>query len=348
MNTELRLDRRLNSFPMPPIKSIEKIEMGDGDLFITAAGFEDRCMAALEMATIYDIKGDKKFLIFEYLPFIKENNILKIKKLLDRPNYKLSVYQYNREAPYGVFNDLIKQINRIEGNIFIDISGMSKLLIVQLLNLMGKSDRRYSKTTIIYTMANEYPPSIKEVEEVIDELEDKPIALLSSGVYDLCIVPELSSIYMAGQPIRLIVFPSFNTQQISALRNEIQASYFSIINGIPFLEKNKWRTKIIRTLNNIDQIQQKEEHYISTFDYAETLRTLLKIYDQYSVSDKLLIAPTGSKMQTVAVGILRNYLKDIQIVYPMPRTFPKPHNYTKGVLQTYELDLNRFSDFNLP
>ena len=47
--------------------------------------------------------------------------------------------------------------------------------------------------------------------------------MLSSGVFDVIAVPELSSVALGGQPIRLIAFPSFNTDQLTALVSEIQS-----------------------------------------------------------------------------------------------------------------------------
>ena len=55
--------------------------------------------------------------------------------------------------------------------------------------------------------------------------------------------------------------------------------------------------------------------------------------------DRLVVAPTGSKMQAVAVAMLRAALYDVQIVYPTPQTFTEPDRYTVGTRRLYELDL---------
>ncbi len=45
-------------------------------------------------------------------------------------------------------------------------------------------------------------------------------------------------------------------------------------------------------------------------------------------------------MQTLAVGIVAGFLRDLQIVYPAPRSFPLPDNYTKGVNCIFGLELS--------
>jgi hypothetical protein len=57
--------------------------------------------------------------------------------------------------------------------------------------------------------------------------------------------------------------------------------------------------------------------------------------------ERLLISPTGSKMQAVAVGIFRSFVEDVQIVYPTPRSFLSPSEYTHGIGQIHLLPLER-------
>jgi hypothetical protein len=48
-------------------------------------------------------------------------------------------------------------------------------------------------------------------------------------------------------------------------------------------------------------------------------------------------------MQTVAVGLFRALMDDVQIVYPTPKEFRSPSNYTKGVGRLYSLELGAFA-----
>ena len=67
----------------------------------------------------------------------------------------------------------------------------------------------------------------------------------------------------------------------------------------------------------------------STLDYRDMDRRPL-VWDALRAW-RLLISPTGSKMQTVAVGLFRACIDDVQIVYPTPGEFRSPKSYTEGL-----------------
>ena len=216
---------------------------------------------------------------------------------------------------------------------------------------LGSRPSGFTNSAVLYSEASEYPPDKKTVQEAIEKSDVDPlysIMLLSSGVYDVTIVPELLSISLDGQQTRLVTFPSFNTDQLTALRTELQPSRYSIIQGVPPAPKNEWRTEAIAKLNHIDSLRSEENFTTNTLDYRETLDCLLEIYGNHGATERILIAPTGSKMQAVAVGIFRAFVKDVQVVYPTPRAFTSPTSYTIGVAQRYQLPLDSFSADSFP
>ena len=93
-------------------------------------------------------------------------------------------------------------------------------------------------------------------------------------------------------------------------------------------------------INRVDTVKH-DALKTSTLDYRETLDCLLRLYGTHSERERLLISPTGSKMQTVAVGLFRTFMDDVQIVYPTPKEFRAP--YTEGIGQRYTLPLEDFS-----
>jgi hypothetical protein len=148
---------------------------------------------------------------------------------------------------------------------------------------------------------------------------------------------------MQGQPVRVIAFPSFNAAQFATVCAEINAAAFTILNGSPPLSENAWRRQAIRELNGLDGLHDKDEVDVSTLDYRDTLRVILDTYATYGATQKLIVAPTGSKMQSVAVGLAAGFLGDLQVVYPTPKRFPDPSNYTTGARATWRLFLAPFS-----
>jgi len=48
-------------------------------------------------------------------------------------------------------------------------------------------------------------------------------------------------------------------------------------------------------------------------------------------------------MQSLAVGLACGFLRDLQVVYPTPLSFPSPSTYTVGIAESYELSMANFS-----
>jgi hypothetical protein len=107
---------------------------------------------------------------------------------------------------------------------------------------------------------------------------------------------------------------------------------------------------VISDVNCLDSFEDHdaERYQTSTLDYRETLTRLLKLYSMHAVHERLLISPTGSKMQTVAVGLFRANVKDVQIVYPTPKSFQSPDGYTLGVGSMHLLPLAPFTSAPSP
>jgi hypothetical protein len=222
---------------------------------------------------------------------------------------------------------------------------MSRLLIVQLIAGLIEQENNMPAVSILYTEAASYPPTEYEARAKLASRAHDPSAIfsfISVGVYDLAIVPELSSSNLNRAPTRLIAFPSFNPAQLFSVKSIIQPAKTTLIHGVPAEPALCWRTEVISQLNLINDDVVDESLSISTLDYSECLSTLLGLYDEWSEFNSLVLSPTGSKMQTVAVGIFRGFVRDIQIIYPTPLHFTDPTDHTHGAKQVYELKLDSF------
>lgn len=340
-----RVDERLCALTKPPVEEIEHVRLGADDVLVVCAGFEERSLEVLRRVVANACRG-LRVLEINYLPAVAENRHSEILKLCESAGCTIESVVYDRRDPAGGGDEVARKSRETKGYIYIDISGMSRLLIVQILAAIGQWPDRYFRVRLLYAEALNYPPTEAEVDTALSESGEDwvgSIMFLSSGVFGVTIVPELSSTAMQGQPIRLVVFPTFNTAQLVALRAEISASEYSIVNGLPPLPENVWRLQAIRNLNYVQNIPQREEATVSTLDYRETLNLLLEIYGRNSDRQKLVVSPTGSKMQAVAVGLLRGFLNDIEVAYPTPVTFESPERYSTGVRNLYALDLQLFS-----
>ena len=284
-------------------------------------------------------------LLVEYDPYIEANKADEMKEMCTLNNINYTSVKYDRQNPANGGHLSISHLPANTKRLWIDISGMSRLLIVQILVALSQREQGFKDAYILYAEASSYLPHREEVAAAIKELDpssENLLMFLSSGVFEVSVVPELSSVALQGQPIRLVVFPSFNSGQLIALRSVIQPSFISIINGMPPALGNQWRTEAIRKINKVDSILNKDEETTSTLDYRETFDYLLSLYAQYSALERLVISPIGSKMQSVAVGLIRSFFNDIQTTYPTPRIFTQPSEYTIGVKQLYCLQLSMF------
>ena len=280
-----------------------------------------------------------------YLPFVAENSLSEIRTFCQSANLRITELSYDRQNPAGFGAVLLESIAGIRGRVFFDVSAMSRLLIVQILVALHERETDLKSCTVAYAQAATYPPTEDEVELAFRQSGDDPlysILLLSSGIFDVTVIPELSATAIAGHQNRLVAFPTFSTDQLTALRSELAPSRLTCIHGVPPDPRNQWRTASIAKLNRLPLLPP--EHILaSTLDYQDTLASLLALYAEHSDRERMLVSPTGSKMQAVAVGIFRAFMNDVQIVYPTPKQFVSPTNYTKGVGDLYSLDLDSFA-----
>jgi hypothetical protein len=343
----LRIDEKLAELEWPVLEPLSQPQIEPRTLFIVACGFEERAVAFLKSALEQGC-NNFRVLAIEYLPHYETNRKAELEYLCRTRNIDLSWIVYDRLEPEGVGQKILTNCS-LEYQVLMDISGMSRLLIVQLLVVLGRRPMGFEGIQIIYAEAQEYPPSFDEFKADCDlakqENGDPEPAFISWGVQALAVIPELTSPSMQGQATRLITFPSFNRTQLRQTVDELQPTRVDLIDGIPPCKDFIWRLQAIREWNAgvIATLPNLTNCQTSTLDYRETLRVLIGIYADYSVYEKLVIAPTGSKMQSVAVGLAVAFISDFQVVYPIPKKFSNPERHTLGVKQYYRLLIEKFT-----
>ena len=334
----------LASVRKPTLQNADTLSLDSDDCLVMCAGFEDRATAAV----LRSITTSRPYnlLLIGYVPKMQQNKDEKVRKICRAHGIKVAHLAYNRKDPSGFGNLLSYHLLSRKGRVFVDISGMSRLLIVQTLVAIGSLEGGLSSCFVIYSEAKVYPPSQRQMRKelsVSSKFPTRTMPFLSSGIFDITVVPELSSCAPATEQTHLVVFPSVDAHHLSALRTEIQPTRYTFIEGVPPNPASRWRTQLISELNSINQIENRETYHASTLDYRETMDILLDVYSRSSLQERIIIAPTGSKMQTVAVAIFRLFLRDIQIVYPTPARFENPDHYTMGVGPTHLLPLVDFT-----
>ena len=340
---------------LPAIKKMDLDKVASHSVYIGVAGFEDRALAILDEAVWLKKKFDYVIAI-EYKPFDKRNRKDEFQKKLNQLNIldkNVKWITYDRFEPEGflVEFEIINKISSHASNIIVDVSAMSKLLIIVLLQGL----RNYKdKLSIIYAEAATYHPTKEEFKAQTvryeKETETLPI-FLTTDVFNIITTTSLSTISMQGFPLLMIAFPTFNYRELIALISEITPQHLILLEGRPHEPHNYWRLDAIRWLNrrileehiSIDEILTEQERIISTFNYKETINILEKIYQKYKYTRRIVIVPTGSKLQTVGMFLFKQMHPDIQIIYPVTKKFAD--EYTKKYKVLWEISFANLSEY---
>lgn len=334
----LRMDEELQTVAWPELRDVEVPPVEAGDVMVVCGGFEERAVSVLRRVCEGGRTGFRVVLV-KYRPEYEANRVEEIEHLAKQAGLVVRRCTYDRRSPAGI-GRRVGELCGERGRVWVDVSGMSRLLIVQaLVELLACAGRPLS---VVYGEAAEYRPTEAQFER--DRSGGKAthgLSYLSSGIYEVAATPELGSVSMVGEAIRLIAFPSFDPAQLKNLVEELQPTYTELVHGTPPAERNRWRLDAIKHLNGaiLEELKGARDHAVSTRDYRETLRLLLDVYSRRSMFDRIVVAPTGSKMQAVAIAILRLALDDVQVVYPTPLRFKEERAYTFGVRQVYQLDV---------
>jgi hypothetical protein len=333
----VRMQTALESL-LPPITPVHLDNIEEPIAYIGAAGFEGRALSVLDEAALTPKRFEYAIGV-QYRPFDERNMVQEFTakaKNLDVPERELKWVTYDRYAPQE-FLTASGEIQTIANNVsslVIDISAMSKFLIVTLLQSLRNVKCRVE---ITYTEADVYHPT-KDVFEWHKQLpHEKAPEFLTTDIYKIVTTTSLSSSSMQGYPLLMIAFPTFNYRELLALLNEMTPQHLIILEGKPHENHNAWRLDAIRWINGKSEDSALDKRTVSTFDYSETIAALEEIYQRFHHSHKLIVSPTGSKLQTFGVFLFKQMHPDIQLIYPVTRRFAS--EYTSGCSAIWQISI---------
>ncbi len=312
-------------------------------LYVGVAGFEDRSLEFLKKSIENDKKFKSCFGIY-YQPLDENNRKDEFNNYAEEIFSKIIWAEYNRYSPEE-FTETVNKIldmSKHFSQIVIDISGMSKMLIIVLLHGLKEL---IVPIRIIYARAGLYHPIRKEFERVkAQDQTNKFPYFLTSHVYEVLTTNELSSISMQGAPILLIAFPNFNYLEVAALLNTMNPQKLFLIESINELSKNAWRLDAIRWLNSeLEKYISPTKYEIDASELDLTINILEEIYSKWHLTHKIILSPTGGKLQTVASLFFKIIHPDVHIIYPVVKRFDQ--EYTEGARDHYEILIENFHEF---
>jgi hypothetical protein len=310
-----------------PASFIRQVDLG----LVIAEGFEDRACGWLR--SLPDSETFTKVVLLKNSPERKSRLHDLLAELHRRKCLDIDIVEFQRYDPSASEPALFESLSGLTSScssLIIDISVMSKLMILFLINAL----RNYSgPVRIIYTEPVTYSPSEEEYNQHISLSPSfaEHASFPSHGVHNIEHMSSLSSSIMQDASNVAIAFTSFNENLIRALLSNIHGpNRFFLINGVP--PSLSWREKATMELHwkiyedyasdNIVSEAPKEVVYkCSTLYYSECFHILADFYRVYCYSHRIVLAPSGSKMQALACGLFKSCCQDVHIEYPTPESF---------------------------
>lgn len=333
---------------LPPVTPLESPKNSDNRMLITAEGFEKRSLSFLSLDSLSRFS---KIIICKYSPPKKSKH----KELYDLACMKCDrdeIYEenFNRYDPFDFENALaakLKSVNSFD-EVLIDVSVMSKYMIMQIVCLLHNY---HGMVRVIYTEPKSYAPS-KVKYERSKALQSSSLGLPTSGVGGIIRTPLLSSIIMQRSPTMLIAFLSFNEQLIRALLSETTPSRLLLINGVP--PHLAWREKATSDLHSSIIADYSYDNKLSndalllrkssTLNYTETFSILADVYKKHCTDYRIVISPTGSKMQALACALLKLCCEDIHVEYPVPESYFIAEYSSSEIREIHQIVFEHFSE----
>jgi len=337
-----------NIMPIPQLRAIKELILHSDEIFIAAGGFEDRILECPQIVEPDKTAGNKAILL-DYRPSENENRLGDLKEMLTEKRIDVSPIIYDRHKPEN-FDDTLKVLllKSSVKSVCLDISGMSRLAIMIVIDVIRELNL---SLRIVYAEALHYAPSETDFEKAkATGKQHLPTSFIHTGVYDVLHIDRLSSIRMQNHATLLIAFDSFNEALCQALVNSINPSNLILINGRPPRKELKWREEATKYVHHCLRKEwsvgdvDKPTETTSTLYYNETYELLVRLYWEFSSSHRIILAPTGSKMQAIGCYLLRAVHNDVHIEYPVVQGF-FANKYSTDVRETWQLDFGEMDNF---
>ena len=316
---------------------------------ISVLGFEERAGASLFKFKRFNIKPSE-IILLDY-----KNTILNEPMRSNTINIANEVCSTVRTISVNLDSDEPFSNLSFKFNVAVDISGMSRHLIFEILYYLDILNARYF---IIYTEAESYHPEKKLYDslypsykngeifflDLLNNMEDESI--IYSKNYKILIPKHFSGRPETSRPPVLISFLAFKRSRLMAILNSFEFSRRIFIRSKPVREDLSWRYDL-QTVINFDILDSRSSdiHNLSTLDPVLTFIELEKIISivhpgtNVSVYDifNIYFSPLGSKMQTVGSYYFWKKFNDITLVFSQPNQY-YPDKFSKGFRDSFLFD----------
>ncbi len=319
---------------------LRKLKKDDisGKHLVGALGFEDRSLGTWKNILSKGRPG--KVTMIRYADRGNEEEILNI---LKKEGIKTTVLEYSDLVKFNeasvVDRGSVKLIveKMKEEDLVLDITSLNKALIYLLVSEILKMKDHLG---IIHTLAREYLPSSKQIENILGFLgeDDSKFLEEASKLVQGELEPESKmTIWQNRNPgasVFLVCFLSFKYSRVTKLLEELPIDSFDIIYPLSSDGEDSPRSNFAKEMaqilvgNSGQAVPTKSDDHLGTFSKLKELYLQRFLYGGMNFE----LGLTGTKMHTVAAGML-GAIANVSGVYYTPVLFD-PKNYTLGTGNT--------------
>lgn len=329
------------------------------DLFIVAAGFEERVLEVARRLRHDSTPVNQEILVGNYRTNVSDNQhrYKELEPILT--SFGAVITGFDADDPLEVVSAIMDALQRRPSTalrIGFDVSGASSTLILAVMATLARFSQPID-VTVFYTTAEIYDQPRK----------DGPNTLMLEERREIGIGTEPLSVPFGGYhhdhlPVSVIALPSLYTERLEACLahlnvGPITGSADNLYWLLPATgaDEHKWRQNDTRqaVMELMLRLQGREEEGIENeviraddmatcdvLDYADTARLLVDRIDNLP-GRNISIVHMGSKLQAIGVALAAAARSEVAVLTVRPASF-NASKYSAGIGQTFTL---QFPDF---
>jgi hypothetical protein len=315
------------------------------DGIVLAAGFEDRAYAALERGRF---RPDAHCILIRFVNSITGNRTV-FRRYLEIARTRFSeefihIVELHHDHPARLEPDLTHQLSRLPRairHLGLDLSGLPAYASCMALKTL-RAQRAENPLTVIYTAALQYNPSRVEYDELIassgDEIELLPHAMALEMDQNLQL-DSFSGYRSQNAKTCLAILAGFEAHRANGVVEDTNPALLLLLYGKPGDPSLDWRLDLSRRLHRkFERGRRAATETVSTLQFEETVDVLERYYN-YLIDDyDVVLAPIGSKMQTLAAYLFWERYGETQLMFPTPIGYD-PARSPQGAGITYAVTL---------
>jgi hypothetical protein len=230
--------------------------------------------------------------------------------------------------------------------IVCDVTGLSRVLIFSTLRALAQLNREF---WLLYTEAEKYYPTKSDFdallradpgEAFLNLVQYERADVIYSGNCTVEDVPGFSGRHLPNYPLMIVAFLTFKRSRLGAILREYEANKTILIKAVPVRDDLRWRAEAMNIVNfDLLEDHRNSIESVETLAWQATYRFLDCLYkkDHTQYRFNILLAPLGSKMQTVGAWAFAHRTPDVRVITSTPSEL-FTDKYSEGARNTFLID----------